>query len=121
MTKEDISWQGAIEQFNAARWTVRAHAVKENVCVSLSRGGITQEKGIFVRGPNWIERRFKITFEKKILKAINRQQKECDILNAGIRRTAELDVMAEVMLMVAEMEREGKTIILGDIEKKNDK
>ena len=118
MTKEDISWQGAIEQFNAARWTVRAHAVKENVCVYLSRGGITQESGIFIHVPNWIERRFKITFEDKVTKAINRQQKECDTLNTRMRRTAELDVMAEVMLTIAEAKREGKTITLGDIEKK---
>ena len=118
MTKEDISWQGAIEQFNAGRWTVRAHAVKENVCVYISRGGITQERDIFVRAPNWIERRFKITFEDKVTKAINVKQKECDILNTRIRRTAELNVMAEVMLTITEAKREGKTITLGDTEKK---
>ena len=118
MTKESISWQEAIEQVNAARWTVRAYAVKENVCVYISRGGVTQERDIFVRAPNWIERRFKITFEAKITKAINVKQKECDTLNTRIRRTAELDVMAEVMLLIAEAKREGKTITLGDIEKK---
>ena len=118
MTKEDISWQGAIEEVNAARWTVRAHAVKENVCVYISRGGITQEGDIYVRSPNWIERRFKITFEDKVTKAINIQQKECDMLNTRMRRTAELDVMAEVMLTIAEAKREGKTITLGDLENK---
>ena len=86
--------------------------VKSAVCIGFSNSDI------YVCGPNWIERRFKITFEDKVTKAINFQQKECDTLNTRMRRTAELDVMAEVMLTIAEAKREGKTITLGDIEKK---
>ena len=113
--------QEAKERYDAARWGVSANAIEdtETIRVHISRGGITfTNNDIFVRAPNWIERRFKITFEDKVTKAINVKQKECDILNARMRRTAELDVMAEVMLTIAEAKREGKTITLGDIEKK---
>lgn len=116
---ESISWQEAKEQVDAEYWVVNTRAVNEDrICVSIYKGVMGKDSDIYVCGPNWIERRFKITFEKKVIKAINFRQKECDTLNARTRRMAELDVMAEAMLTVAEMEREGKTITLGDLENK---
>lgn len=117
----NTSWQEAKERFDDARWEVSTYVVtdSETICVHISRGGITSENSnIYVCTPNWIERRLKLTFDKKVLKVIRRQQKECDILNARIRRKAELDVMAEAMLTVAEMEREGKTVTLAEKEKR---
>jgi len=114
------SMQEAKERRDVARWEVSTFVVSdtEDICVHISRGGITYlMSNVYVHGPNWIERRFKITFEKKLLKAIHRQQKKCDVLNARIRKTAELDVMAAAMLTVAEMEREGKTVVLAEKEK----
>jgi hypothetical protein len=65
-------------------WKVDFYLARDSICVYIHKGStaIVDDVKIFVKEPNRIERMQGITLDEKLQRALKKQQKRCDRLNA---------------------------------------
>ena len=83
------------------KWKVDFYSARDSICVYIHKGSmaVVDRVKIFVKEPNLIERMQGITLDEKLQRALKKQQKRCDWLNAREAVSYEANVAAVKIAM----------------------